>query len=282
MAYFVLVIVYSVRETKLRSLRRYLYTLPLLLGFALSLASIPFTAISWNHCQADNNPWGDTLWSLLVFHVIPLVGATTLIFGLLVFLYCRVRRQMQKTRDTKLRTFRTISSPGEQTSSASLRPTKQRRSSITRAAAAVAHRNKKDNLERQVFWICVSYTTAFAITWPILMVGQFQGLNFELPFWFWVIVVTVSPAQGIGNAYCYFRPQLVKWVVSKNKKGCAWILVCCMCGRNNPSTNDEAGQGNAQGATMDLSIADQLANLEELKYLRSVESSADESLGPFA
>lgn len=278
MAYFVLVIVYGVREAKLRSLRRYLYTLPLLLGFALSFASIPFTAISWNHCQADNNPWGDTLWSLLVFHVIPLVGATTLIFGLLVFLYCRVRRQMQKTRDTKLRTFSTISS----TTVEQQTPTKRRRSSIARAA--VAHRDKKDNLERQVFWICVSYTTAFAITWPILMVGQFQGLNFELPFWFWVIVVTVSPAQGIGNAYCYFRPQLVKWVGSKNKKnGCSWILVCCMCGRNNnPSTSGEAGQGQGQGATLDLSIADQLANLEELKYLRSIESSADESQGPFA
>lgn len=85
-----------------------------------------------------------------------------------------------------------------------------RRESMISRRSSVKESLRRDSLEGEVFWVCVSYATAFGISWPILMLGQFKGVNFAYPFWFWVIVVVVSPAQGLSNAYCYFRPYIRK------------------------------------------------------------------------
>ena len=42
------------------------------------------------------------------------------------------------------------------------------------------------------------------------MFAMFQGVNYDMPFGFWVYVVVVGPMQGLNNGLCYFRPHLKK------------------------------------------------------------------------
>jgi hypothetical protein len=128
---------------------------------------------------------------------------------------------------------------------------------------------------------------AFGITWPIIMIGQFQGLNFDFPFWFWVIVVTVSPAQGISNAYCYFRPLILKRrrrgrrlaehstddeELRNQESGFAtlqrncFLVYCGLCSTKRPT-------GGMAPSDEDVGPTDELANLRSIERVqrRTVE-----------
>ena len=56
-------------------------------------------------------------------------------------------------------------------------------------------KNPQKTLERDVFWQCVPYAAASALTWPIVMFAQFNGANFDIPLGFWVYVVPKQAAR---------------------------------------------------------------------------------------
>lgn len=63
-------------------------------------------------------------------------------------------------------------------------------------------------LEQEVFWQCITYAAVFALTWPVIMFGQFHGGHFEMSYWLFVYIITVAPMQGINNGLCYFCPYM--------------------------------------------------------------------------
>lgn len=184
--YYLLVIVYGYREKRLKKARVWLFAPPLILGFGLSFAVIPFVDIGWSVCQFDVYPNDEYLWSLLLFGLVPILGALCMILALLLFIYCKVRSQMVRGQKWNMSRFKPVTPQG--------RPEAPQRVSA------------QQRLERDVFWQCVLYAAAFCITWPILAVAEIEGNNFDMPMGFFVVVALVAPIQGFNNSLCYFRP----------------------------------------------------------------------------
>jgi hypothetical protein len=73
------------------------------------------------------------------------------------------------------------------------------------------------NLERQVFWQCLSYVMAFYITWPIqftVYVGLLDEVN---RIGFTLLMAFVAPLQGFNNFLVYVRPRVQRYIKKKRK-----------------------------------------------------------------
>lgn len=182
--YYLLVIVYGYREQRLKKIRVWLFGSPLLLGFGLAFAVIPFVDVGWSSCQFDVYPRSEFLWSLLLFGLFPILGSTFAIIIILVVIYLKVKAQM--SRSERWRFSRHQSSVATQQSS--------------------AVKSMRQRLEKDVFLQCISYACAFCASWPILALAEIQATNFDFPYWFWILVCILAPLQGFNNAICYFRP----------------------------------------------------------------------------
>jgi hypothetical protein len=214
--YYLLVIVYGVREQQLKRARMYLFGPPLLVGIGLAFVVIPFANVGWLVCQFNSYPLNENLWKILVFGLIPILGSTAVILILLAMIYCKVRDQSQRARRWTVTKF------GERMSAIRLHVKGSQASSTPdnapkrKLSARPKQQSATDRLEQEVFYQCLSYAAAYGLTWPILALAEMKGNDFSYPFWFWVLVAIVAPLQGANNAMCYFRP-FRRWAKSRQK-----------------------------------------------------------------
>lgn len=200
--YYLLVISFGMREQRLKKLRLLLFGPPLLIGFGLAFAVFPFVTQAFVGCQVKADIYSSHIWQLLVFVLIPVLGSTAAILIMLAMLYWKVRSQRRRTRrkwafvqrNGQGRSANFSNSNSSQTVMNSSRPRREKSA------------GSKDDLEREVFFQCISYALSFGITWPLLAVAQVKASDFDLPYAFYVSVVIVTPLQGFNNALCYFRP----------------------------------------------------------------------------
>jgi hypothetical protein len=204
--YYLMVIVYGVREQRLKKARKYLFGTPLVVGFGLAFAVIPFTNVGWLVCQFNSYPLNDNLWKILVFGFIPILGSTVVILILLVMIYCKVRGQSQRARRWRFKKFgKSMSAIRLHVQGSRAPPTPY--SAPRRKVSARPHtQSTTDRLEQEVFYQCLAYAASFGLSWPILALAEVKGNDFSFPFCFWILVATVAPLQGALNAMCYFRP----------------------------------------------------------------------------
>lgn len=207
--FYYLVIVRGVKEPRLRELRPWLFIPPLLVGFGLACASIPFINSAWSTCQPrltpiEKNPLTSTF---LLF--LPMSLSTASILILLLVIYCKVRNQMRQGRKWAISTRR------RQSITQSLGGTSSRLSSLRSNRAK--RPSAQERLQCKVFYQCISYAMAYGVTWPILLLAQSQGENFDYPLWVWTIVVAVAPMQGFNNSICYFRPYIGRSIARRRK-----------------------------------------------------------------
>lgn len=194
-AYFMLMIVFGYRERRLKRKRLWLFGAPLIVGFTLSFAVLPFVGMAYTHCQFDLT----IPWVLFVFGLIPILGSSFSILAMLFIIYHHVRRQARRQRrcDFEAEGSNTISLGRELVQASS-----QTNRLYSRKKAA--HKSK---LEQMVFRQCLAYAAAFGITWPIFGLAWAKGRYNDLPYGFWVFVMATSALQGFNNALCYFRPR---------------------------------------------------------------------------
>jgi hypothetical protein len=200
--YYLLIIVYSVREERLRRLKFWLIGVPVIIGFGMAFAVIPF--VYQNIAICDVEPYGthsENLWQLLVFSVIPVLTACLVIVTLLVIIYLKVR----KTRST----IKKWSSRATVLGEGSLGGTRGRstvKARTTLGRPTLSRKATKDRLEHEVFAQCCMYAAVFGISWPLWTVGKIHGTRFDLPLGFWLLILISTPLQGFNNALCYYRP----------------------------------------------------------------------------
>ena len=76
---------------------------------------------------------------------------------------------------------------------------------------------QRTELEKNVFWQCLSYFAAFMLVWPFpIAFGYIQAITYTESIRMLLIIAFVTPLQGFANALVYFRPQL------KKSKLCRW------------------------------------------------------------
>ncbi|CAB9516177.1 expressed unknown protein [Seminavis robusta] len=168
--YYWLVIVRNVRESRLRVIRPMLFAPPLILGFGLAFAGIPFFQGLDYACHIKPVPHGD-LWQVLLFVAIPIGASILSISVTMIGLYWKVREQSQATRRWRF--------------------------------------GGSAKLEKRVFWQALFYTMSFYITWPVVLCVYVTGVDESTEnFGFSVLVAFVAPLQGFNNWLVFIRPKV--------------------------------------------------------------------------
>jgi hypothetical protein len=140
--YYVLVIVYNWRETRLIKLQYWFYTIPVLLGSTLAFAGIPFYTNNIMACYVNAPPLAEKYTVIALLAVVPVCFVVLFCTTAMARVYLHVRHQ-------------------------------QKRASNWRMGGS------GKCIEQQVLWQSVFYVGAFYISWPIQVVGIFMS---EPPF----------------------------------------------------------------------------------------------------
>jgi hypothetical protein len=176
--YYFLIIVKQCHEKHLKQLVWWLLGPPLLLGFGLAFAAIPFVTNGILTCHMEAyRPFSEALWGVLLLFVVPLPPSMLVLLVLLTL-------NRSKGDDREICNTLNLS-----------------KSSRTQQSHSILWMQAW--LERKVFGQCVFYAAAFLVTcWPVLIAAIFMASNFDTPFWFWVYTVVAVPMQGLTNAVC--------------------------------------------------------------------------------
>lgn len=180
--YYVFVIALNWKESQLRKARKWMHGVPLVVGFSLAFAGIPFYENDNFFCYINPPPLALEWTEILVFALIPIASVITFTTVTMTIVHLKVCKATRASRKWK--------------------------------TGAVSE--KKRNLERDVFHQCVFYLLSFYISWPILIVGNTIG-DYR-GFGFWVVMVMVTPLQGFSNCMVYLRPRFLRYLRSRQKK----------------------------------------------------------------
>lgn len=213
--FYYLMIVRGVKESRLRQLRPWLFVPPLVIGFALAFAAVPYVNIAWTVCQPRVTPVKDNPFKIIFLLLLPVGLSTVSILILLFVIYWKVRNQMRRGSRWSASSHLAGSASSQEKTSAQLTTTN------TRSEAPKRERSSQERLECEVFYQCVSYAAAYGLTWPMLLWAQVQGENMDYPMWFWIIVCIVAPMQGLSNSLCYFRPYMSRSCGRRSRNGTA-------------------------------------------------------------
>jgi hypothetical protein len=172
--YYFLSIVHSWKESKLKKIRLWLHATPLVIGFSLAFAGIPFYSNAILACYITPPPLAPTWTHILVFGMVPIGAVIAFTSIMMTMVYLKVRKDL--------------------------------RGSIKWQKGGT--KKGKPDLEKEVFWQSVFYLSAFWISWPILIVSNVKSDNGVYPFW--VAVMLLAPIQGFSNFLVYVRPRILR------------------------------------------------------------------------
>ena len=168
--YYLLVIIRSWRERKLRKIRLFLHGPLLLVGFGLAFGGLPFYAGFDYVCHlAPDLERGDNLWKVFVFTVVPIGFSMFCITATMLFIYLHVRKKTLAARRWRL---------------------------------------GSGDLDNRVFWQALFYTLSFYITWKVVFLVYLTGIDtLKDKYGLSVLMAFVSPLQGFNNFLVYVRPK---------------------------------------------------------------------------
>lgn len=282
-------------------MRLWLFGLPLVFGFGLSFAVIPFVETGYILCQFN----AFSMWQVLLFGVVPVITATVVIMVMLVVLYWKVRKMRrtngrrwdfgaQRRRDDSMVASVNTQRSAQQDSSVG---SSRRNSSLRSVLGANPTHIIKDRLEREVFFQCIRYALSFSCTWPLvgaeevyfclvnllllslefnltdftlpakqLALAQFRVHEEEgLPYSVWLLVLFAAPLQGFNNALCYLRPfKSPRWEAFRSFQFCVAVKDTKMLSCCFSRQNDPTNNNNEElDDDVEQDPTFQLANLND-------------------
>jgi hypothetical protein len=198
------VIVYNVKDSRLRTIRKYLLGIPILCGSILGFSSIPFISNGAFGCHLTTRypllpvevlqqlGYQDSNWPFVSFLLVPTFLAlfySTFITSFILFKMWRVDKRSQKW------------SMSQWTSILSVTP---KRKVKPRATALTT-------LRREVFQQCFQYLAAAFMTWFLYLLvtaktETFIASHYEL----WLRVFFLGGIQGFLNCMIYFQPRMIR------------------------------------------------------------------------
>jgi hypothetical protein len=156
-----------------------IFHVPMVIGFALAFAGIPYYDNFLWICHIPSPPIGQSYRYVFAIALIPVTVAIVLSATAMFLVYIKVRRQSQTANRWRL------GNGG----------------------------GADGKLARRVFWQSFFFVVALYGSWPILVLAEYSGDNrrlYEL-YGFWVVALTLAPLQGFFNFFVYTRPKMLRY-----------------------------------------------------------------------
>mmetsp|Transcript_7708 Transcript_7708/g.21467 ORF Transcript_7708/g.21467 Transcript_7708/m.21467 type:complete len:788 (-) Transcript_7708:202-2565(-) len=183
--YYVLVIVNSVPEFKIKTLRKYFHIPPIVIALAFGGAGIPFYDNLIMICHVPPYP-EDEKYLVYVLVVVPILLALAGCMLNMARIYWTVRKQSHASRKWTMSGAISSRTPNDDRNNNS-------------------NNHGPPTLDRVVFWQAIFYVASFTITWPFWIVSL---LRFETTSYvYFIFVATMVPLQGAFNFIVYMRPR---------------------------------------------------------------------------
>jgi hypothetical protein len=195
------VVVYNAKESKLRSIRKWLFGVPMLIGSIMGLSSIPFIQGGIVGCQLiPPIPLVPAevlralgmqymLWPFIAFMLVP--GYLAIAYSTLIILYMLYRMKQVDQNAKKWIISQHTPKSG--------RKVKRKETALTK-------------LRREVFRQCVQYLAAVYVTWLFYLTMSLEAKHIMTSnYGLWILLYFVSGIQGFLNCMVYFRPRLARY-----------------------------------------------------------------------
>jgi hypothetical protein len=218
--YFLMVVRYGMKEYQMKKLRLWLHVPALVLGFALAFAGIPYYEKLSYGCYIRPPTLAEDYGDFVIFTAVPICTAIVIATVNIVLVYWSVRQQMITSRKWQ---FGSAPMQQLQASTSSL----SRNTDTTYALPTNADVSSESfqsrrrqtliqKTERQTFRQALFYLGAFYLTWPILLVANFNQATQD-SYAFTLVVLTLVPLQGFLNFLVYARPRILKRMEERRK-----------------------------------------------------------------
>jgi hypothetical protein len=182
--YYTFVIVYNWKETRLKKIRKWMHVVPIVAGFSLAFAGIPYYRNAISMCCIAPPPIEEFWTKFLMFTAIPIAFVIVFTTITMTLVYLKVRKD-------------------------------SRSSNRWRVDGASKKRTTPSALEKDVFHQCVFYLLAFYVSWPILIIASARSAH--IGYGLVAAVQTLAPIQGFNNCLVYARPRFVRYLRNRKK-----------------------------------------------------------------
>jgi hypothetical protein len=223
--YYLLVIVYSVREERIKKYSFFLLTPPIILAVVLAVKGWRFYTSAYLICTIPPPPQAQRWRETIRLTIVPISFCLIVATVLTAVIYLSVRKnlyasmQYEFTRSTSFRSsselypeaassrsLRAITDsihPATGTGTQSFWVVRWLKKLRKRQVNPVRHRTTQDKALLHVFCQCCFYLAAFLIAYPVWLVGNIQARNASYSLW--IAVVLLTPLQGFLNFLVYIR-----------------------------------------------------------------------------
>jgi hypothetical protein len=200
--YYMLSIVHSWSELRMKKIRLGLYGVPLLIGVGLAFACIPFAGPTYSVC------WIPDLKLVIIFGIVPIfsgIALCTLCMGSVCHFV------IKQSRASRRWTFSATSVQSTSQNFSWRRNASAPASDGTNTGGHGEVRQSRGSFSRRPFVLYQSfyYLASFYITWSVALIPHFffrSQAAFQ-SYWLWMLWVTFAPLQGFWNALVYLRPR---------------------------------------------------------------------------
>eukprot|EP00545_Synedropsis_sp_CCMP1620_P004638 CAMPEP_0119011870 /NCGR_PEP_ID=MMETSP1176-20130426/5938_1 /TAXON_ID=265551 /ORGANISM="Synedropsis recta cf, Strain CCMP1620" /LENGTH=862 /DNA_ID=CAMNT_0006964745 /DNA_START=103 /DNA_END=2691 /DNA_ORIENTATION=+ len=205
--YYKLTIVDGWREERLKRSQKWFHGIPLLFGFGLAFAGLPFYDVTPFGCFLYPIPVKETLAYMIPLAYFPVIFSVLFLISMMAYIYSKVMAQDKRADkwriDTKFKRGSIL-----QTMDGARLTTKARLSQWYKKTFKRT-KKKKSKLVSQVYWQAVAYVMSFLVTWPIVCLALANADSIATSHYgFWMVFSIVMPLQGFNNSWVYFRPRL--------------------------------------------------------------------------
>ena len=235
--YYLLVIVYSWSDFKLRKIRIWLHGIPIVLGIVLSIWGLrhyDWIEYACHLCPVlDGSPtFKEDYVAILLMVVVPIAISIVLIVGQLLVILFSVYRKSQTAKRWRLQSGDTSGRP-----------------------------SKMDILLTKTLWQCLFYTLAFSITWPMVFAVYLESVDMN-GYYIALFYAFVAPLQGFNNFLVYVRPRIMNFFDQHRKRRDQLKAKSAKASRKGESSTEHSStmtsvappsQGQLEGSNIDIS-----------------------------
>jgi hypothetical protein len=236
--YYMMVIVYGLRETQMQKYAPYLLVPPIVIALAMAFAGLSLYQPIDLMCSIAPPPEASSWWPIIGFTLFPVAFCLLGASFLMIIIYISVRKKLFATQKYDFTRIVRHASPSRflhsesklsqdiklsSTSGDIARPSQalclsvhSTRSSDPTANAGHRELTGQEKMLRTVFWQSFFYLAAFMVSYPAWFISNIMGENTS--YRFWIAVVVLTPLQGFLNFLVHVRPRYVQYLEQRNKQ----------------------------------------------------------------
>jgi hypothetical protein len=225
--YYLLVIVYGMREAQVKKYSAHLVVPPIVLALAASFAGLPYYDNIQFVCSIPPPPQESSWAPIIALTLVPVAFCLVVATCIVIAIYLSVRQKIQasrrydfartQNRSAEASVGNVLPSNPEQApeidSNTQSRSWSSRWSWKRRSSSATT--SSENKVLTTVFWQSFWYLAAFLISYPAWFTANVSGDSSSYQLWMAVAILT--PLQGFMNFLVYARPRWIQYQAQRSK-----------------------------------------------------------------